>query len=323
MDNTTRRAICLMGSLALSGVATAQEPYPSRTITFVVPFAAGSGTDLSTRQMAASVAKATGVAVLVENRPGANGAIGAQYVARARPDGYTLLVGSATTNAANFAFYPSKLGYEPASFVMVAGLMGAPLALHVAAASPWKTVADLVRAAGQANGAKFNCGCGNAVTQVACEIFKRQTGIDSVTVPYKSNPQSLTDVIGGQLNYAFSDTAASMGLIQGNQLRAIAIAGPERNKALAGVPTFAEQGQPGMHFLGWTGVFAPAGTPPAITEKLNAKVNEWLASPEAAELNVRTGAVNFKMSLQEAAAFAKSEVANWARYIKESNVHPD
>jgi len=167
MDKTTRRAICLMGSLALSGVATAQEPYPSRTITFVVPFAAGSGTDLSTRQMAASVAKATGVAVLVENRPGANGAIGAQYVARARPDGYTLLVGSATTNAANFAFYPSKLGYEPASFVMVAGLMGAPLALHVAAASPWKTVADLVRAAGQANGAKFNCGCGNAVTQAS------------------------------------------------------------------------------------------------------------------------------------------------------------
>lgn len=320
MKQQRRFAMAAMAALALASVAQAQDRFPSRPITLVVPFAAGSGTDIAARSLGKSLGDALKATVVVENKPGANGAIGAQAVARAKPDGYTLLVGSATTNAANYAFFPGKLGYQPASFEMVAGMTGASLALHVAATSPWTSVADLVAAAKRN---QLSCGSGNAVTQVACEIFKRQAGIDTTTVPYKSNPQSLTDLVGGQISFAFSDTAASQVMIQSKQVRVLGIAGLERNPIAPDVRTFAEQGMPKFMFTAWTGLFAPAGTPDGVLDTLNTAVNLWLDSPEGAQLRERTGSMQFRFSRPEAKRFLQSEVERWGSYIKESNVRAE
>jgi tripartite-type tricarboxylate transporter receptor subunit TctC len=320
MKQTKRLALAILTALAFASAGNAQDRFPSRPITLVVPFAPGSGTDIATRSLAKSLGESLNATVVVDNKPGANGAIGAQSVARAKPDGHTLLVGSATTNAANYALFPGKLGYEPSSFEMVAGMTGASLALHVAASSSWHSVADLV-AAGKKD--ELNCGSGNAVTQVACEIFKQQTLIKAVTIPYKSNPQSLTDLVGGQISFAFSDTAASQALIQGKQVRVLGIAGPERNPSVPDARTFAEQGMPKFQFTAWTGLFAPTGTPDAVLETLNAGVNRWLASPEGVRLRDQTGSLQFRFSRPEAKQFVQSEVKRWESYIKESNVRPE
>ena len=313
-------AACL-ASAALA--AAAQSPYPSQLITLIVPFAAGSGTDIATRSLAKHLGDVLKVAVIVENKPGANGAIGAQAVARAKPDGYTLLIGSATTNAANFAFYPGKLGYESGSFEMVGGMAGSALALHVAASSPWKTVADLVATAKTAKAPGLSCGSGNAATQVACEVFRMRARVDMTTVPYRSNPQSLADLTGSQISMAFSDTAASQALVLGGKLRILAIAGEHRNATFPQVPTFGEQGVAGMQVTAWTGVFAPTGTPAAVIERLNSEINRWIDSPEATQLRAMSGSFALRMSTQESRAFSAAEVSRWAQYIKETNVKPE
>jgi tripartite-type tricarboxylate transporter receptor subunit TctC len=323
-----RRTLLLKGLLAAAAAATltpaiqAQEAYPSRPITMVVPFAAGSGTDIGTRILAKDLTALLGATVIVENKPGANGAIAAQAAARAKPDGYTLLVGSATTNAANFAFFPGKLGYEPTSFDIVSGLGGSAISLYVAANSPWKTIAELVADAKRQPG-KFNCGSGNAVTQVACEVFRKQAGIDAVNVPYKSNPQSLTDVVGGQVSFAFADASVAQVFLEGKRLRAIGVAAAQRNPVTPDAATFKEQGFADFEITAWTAVFAPAGTPAAIVEKLNAAIRKSADSPESVASRTRSGAFAINLDVAEARRFAANELARWARYVKDSGVKPE
>jgi len=318
----------LRALLAAAAAATAvpavlaQDSYPSRPITMVVPFAAGSGTDIGTRILAKDLTALLGATVIVENKPGANGAIAAQAAARAKPDGYTLLVGSATTNAANFAFFPGKLGYEPASFDIVSGLGGSAISLYVAAGSPWKSIADLVADAKRQPG-KFNCGSGNAVTQVACEVFRKQAGIEAVNVPYKSNPQSLTDVVGGQVSFAFADASVAQVFLEGKRLRAIGVAAAQRNPVTPEAATFKEQGFADFEITAWTAVFAPAGTPAAIVEKLNAAIRKSADSPESVASRTRSGSFAINLDVAEARRFAANEVARWARYVKDSGVKPE
>jgi tripartite-type tricarboxylate transporter receptor subunit TctC len=288
----------------------------------VVPFAAGSGTDIGTRILAKDLTALLGATVIVENKPGANGAIAAQAAARAKPDGYTLLVGSATTNAANFAFFPGKLGYEPASFDIVSGLGGSAISLYVAASSPWKTIAELVADARRQPG-KFNCGSGNAVTQVACEVFRKQAGIEAVNVPYKSNPQSLTDVVGGQVSFAFADASVAQVFLEGKRLRAIGVAAAQRNSVTPDAATFKEQGFADFEITAWTAVFAPAGTPVPIVEKLNAAIRKSADSPESVASRTRSGSFAINLDVPEARRFAANEVARWARYVKDSGVKPE
>lgn len=300
----------------------AQEAFPSRPITLVVPFAAGSGTDIGTRILAKDLGEYMGVTVIVDNKPGANGAIGAQAVARAKADGHTLLVGSATTNAANFAFFPGKLGYEPGSFDIVSGLGASPISLYVVAGSPWRNLADLVADA-RRNPGKFNCGSGNAVTQVACEVFRKQAGIEAVNVPYKSNPQSLTDLVGGQVSYAFADAAVSQVFLEGKKLRAIGVAAAQRHATTPEAATFREQGFPDFEITAWTAVFAPAGTPAPVVEKLNALIRRSADSPESVASRARSGSVVLNFGVADAQRFAAAELARWARYVKDSGVKPE
>lgn len=314
-----RTAAVVASVLSVSAVALAQDAYPSRPITLIVPFAAGSGADISARMLAKGLNESLKASVVVDNKPGANGAIGAVAAARAKPDGYTLMMGSATTNATNFAFFPGTLGYEPASFDFVGGMGAAPVSLYVAADAPWKNLAELIAEA-KLKPAKLSCGSGNAVTQVACEVFKRQTGIDTVTVPYKSNPQSLTDLVGRQISFAFADSSVSQALLDGKKIRAIGVAASARNPATPDAATFQEQGIADFEITAWTAVFAPAGTPIAIAEKLNAAIVKFSNAPESVQLRARTGSVALPLSLAEGKRFLDNEVSRWARYVSASGI---
>ncbi len=318
----TLQAALAAAALCLPALAQAQEAFPSRPITLVVPFGPGSGTDIATRILAKNMTETLKVPVVVENKVGANGAIGAQAVAKAKPDGYTLVIGSATTHAVNFAFFPGKLGYEPEQFQAVAGLSSSPVSMYVPAGSPWRRVSDLVADA-KRNPGKLTCGSGNAVTQVACEVFRIETGIEAANVPYKSNPQSLTDVAGGQVSYAFSDSSAALALLEGKRLRSIGVAAASRSPSAPEALPFREQGMPQFEFTAWVAVFAPAGVPAPVLERLNAAVRKSQESAESVQMVGRTGGTSMNFSVAESQAFYARELSRWAKYVKDSGVKPE
>jgi tripartite-type tricarboxylate transporter receptor subunit TctC len=310
--------LCALGAAA-PGQALAQDTYPNRSITLVVPFPAGSGTDVSARMLAKDLTESLGQSVIVENRPGANGSLGAQIVARARPDGYTILVGAAATNASNYAFYPGKLGYTPASFDIVGGLGIVPLSLVVAANAPWKNLAELVADA-KKNPGKIACGSGTTTAQVACEIFKLRAGIDVLNVPYKGTPPAMTDLAGGQVQLVFADGTSASPLVEQKRLRVLATAASKRAPYWPDVPTFIELGMSDLEISAWSAVFVPAGTPAAIQQRINAAVRRSTESAESAAVRQRTGSLAMTYTLDEARRFVNGEIERWARFVKESGV---
>lgn len=317
-----KRALAFAATLLLGVAAQAQPAWPAKPVTLIVPFGPGSGTDIGTRILGKNLSQDLGVPVIVENKPGANGAIGAQAAAKAAPDGYTLLIGSATTNAVNFAFFPSKLGYTPDALIAVAGQGSSPVVLYVAADAPWKNLGELVAAARGTPG-QFSCGSGNTVTQVACAVFKKRANIDAVNAPYKSNPQSLTDVAGGLLSYAFSDLSAAQNLVDGKKIRPLAVAASTRVANAADIGTFGEQGFSDFEFTAWTAVFAPAGTPAPVVEKLNALIHRSNQPPEVAQMRARSGSSALDFDVTQAQRFVDAEVARWSQYVKDADVKPE
>ncbi len=307
---------------AVPAPAQAQDAYPSRTITLVVPFPAGSGTDMSARLLAKDMAESLGQTVVVDNRPGANGTLGAQMVARARPDGYTLLIGAAATNASNYAFFPGRLGYTPASFEIVGGMGIVPLSLFVPAGSPWKTLADLIADA-KKNPGKIACGSGTTVAQVACEVFKLRAGVDLLNVPYKGSPPALNDLAGGQVQVVFADGTSAASLIEGKRLRVLATAAGKRLPYWPEVPTFVELGMTDLEISAWSALFVPAGTPAAVQQRLNAAVRRSIDSPESVATRQRTGSLAMPFSLEEGRRFVAAEIERWARFVKDSGVKLD
>lgn len=314
-------ALCALAA-AVPAPAQAQDAYPSRTITLVVPFPAGSGTDMSARLLAKDMAESLGQTVVVENRPGANGTLGAQMVARARPDGYTLLIGAAATNASNYAFFPGRLGYTPASFEIVGGMGIVPLSLFVPAGSPWKTLADLIADA-KKNPGKIACGSGTTVAQVACEVFKLRAGVDLLNVPYKGSPPALNDLAGGQVQVVFADGTSAASLIEGKRLRVLATAAGKRLPYWPEVPTFVELGMTDLEISAWSALFVPAGTPAAVQQRLNAAVRRSIDSPESVATRQRTGSLAMPFSLEEGRRFVAAEIERWARFVKDSGVKLD
>lgn len=308
--------------LALPGNAIAQDAYPARTINLVVPFPAGSGTDLSARLLAKDMTESLGQSVVVENRPGANGSLGAQIVMRAKPDGHTLLIGAAATNASNYAFYPGRLGYTPASFEIVGGLGIVPLSLVVAANAPWKNLAELI-AEGKRNPGRLACGSGTTTAQVACEIFMRRAGITVLNVPYKGTPPAMTDLAGGQVQFVFADGTSASPLVEQKRLRVLATAASKRVPYWPDVPTFGELGMADMEFSAWSAVFAPAGTPTAVMQKLNSVVRRSTESPESVAARQRSGSLAMAYTLDEGQRFVAGEIERWARFVKESGVKLD
>lgn len=308
--------------LVCSLTAHSQPFYPAKPITLVVPFTAGSGSDIVARIIAKGLGETIKATVIVENKPGANGAVGTQTVARARPDGYTLLVGSATTNAVNYAFYPGKLGYDDSSFNFISGLGSSDVSLYINGSQPWKNINELIEAA-KKNPGTLSCGSGNAVTQVACEYFKKRAGLDVVTVPYKSNSQSLTDLAGAQLSFAFSDSTAAQVFVATKKVRPLASASEKRSPVSPNVLTFSEQGMKDFEFTAWTAIFSPAGTPMAIAEKLNLAINKLTDSPEMVQLRDKAGSTPMVMDLAGGKHFVSREVVSWKKYIEETGVKPE
>ncbi len=318
--NLRRLAGTLFGAALTAGAGHAlANDYPTKPITLVVPFGPGSGSDIVARFYARALKDKLNATAVVELKPGAAGMIGGQAVARAAPDGYTVLVGSGTVNAANYPLFRDQIGYGPQHFATVATVYVSPPLLLAHKDLTGDTVAEVLASAQRLN-RKLNCGSGNAVTQVACELLRRKTGADIVNVPYKGNGQSMTDLAAGQIAIAFSDMAAAGPLVSRGAVRMVATPTATRLPLLPELRTFAEQGFPDFEFMSWNTFYVPAGTPADVIRKLNEAARHMLATPEWEKQRIASSALKVSGDLKESQAFVDAEVARWERYVRETGV---
>jgi tripartite-type tricarboxylate transporter receptor subunit TctC len=323
----TRRHHCLAAGLLLAGgllsapAGIAQvSDYPNKPIRFVVAFPAGSATDQSARLLAQQITKATGHSVVVDNRGGANGFIASEAVAKAPADGYTVLVTTGTTHAANPNLF-RKLPYDPVKdFTPLSSIVTAGFVMVVAPAFPAANVSEFARLA-RANPGKYTFASGNAPSRIGGEMFRQMAGVDILHVPYKGAPQALTDLIGGQVSVMWSDLITAMPLVQGGKLKALAVTGKSRLPLLPAVPTMIEQGYPEYELGNWQGMYLPANAPPAVTAKLTAMIHAAIKA-ELAALEA-SGTQIMPLSNNEFAALQARDTAMWARVVKAAGMVPE
>ncbi|GAC1345150.1 MAG: tripartite tricarboxylate transporter substrate binding protein [Acetobacteraceae bacterium] len=307
--------------LSLATTATAED-YPAKFITIVVPFAAGSGSDTAARVVGQYLGPRLGQSIVVENRVGATGAIASTYVARAKPDGYTLLLGTNSTHGSNSALYKS-LTYDPVkSFTGIADTGVFNYFLVVNPALPIKSVPDLVAYA-KANPGKLSYAGGSSTSIVMAETFAKETDTGILKVPYRSNPPALTDVIAGRVSLMFVDVSSAISFVKGGQLRALAVTTKARSPLYPDLPTIDETAVKGFNLASWTGLFAPAGTPEPIVQRLNQEVNAVLAQPEVKERLASLGVEPEPMTAAQFNAHATAEVAKWSRLVKAAGIEPE
>jgi tripartite-type tricarboxylate transporter receptor subunit TctC len=314
----------LAAVLALIAAGAAAQSYPTKPIRLVVPFPPGGTTDILAREVGQRLSASLGQTVVIDNRPGAGGNIGAELVAKSAPDGYTLLMCTVSTHAINPNLY-AKLPYDHvADFAPVILVASVPNVLEVTPSLPVNSVADLIKLAkekpGQINFA--SSGSGTSI-HLSGELFKTMAGVDMTHVPYKGSAPALTDLIGGQVQVMFDNLPSSLPQIKAGKLRAIAVTSAQRAPALPNVPTIAESGLPGFEATSWFGVVAPAGTPPAIVARLNADLNQWLQTPEAREKLLAQGAAAAGGSPEQFAAYIRAETEKWAKVVKASGAKVD
>lgn len=314
--------ILLAGLLGLCSAAMAQD-YPNRAIHIVVPFAPAGATDILGRIVAERLAPMYGQSVVVDNKPGASGHLGAQIVAKSPGDGYTLLVGTIGIHAA-YASY-RKLAYDPAAELQPIMILGeSPNLVLVPANSPYKTLADLLADA-KANPGKINyasAGPGSSVHMVTA-LFELASGTKLNHVPYKGSGPALIDLIGGQVQVMFDNMSSGLPHVQSGKLRVLAVTGPKRDPRLPNVPTVAEAGVPGYSGTSWFTLAAPRSMPAALVEKLNKDVQRAMASPEAAARLDKLGIAFTPNTPEEAAAYFKSETVKWNRVIEAAKLQLD
>ncbi len=319
----TRRLVLtglIAGSVLAAGGVLAQDAYPNRPITIVLPFGAGSGTDVGTRLISQRLADALGRPVIVENRPGANGTIAAEYVTKARPDGYTLMVGTNSTHGANPALV-KDMRYDPIKGFEPVTRMAVFTSIVVTNANlPVKSMRELI-AYGKAN--ELSLATGNASGVVMSEALARQVGWKLLRVPFKSNPQAMTEVMSGRVNMMFTDIAAAQGALKSGMLRPVAVTSRNRTPLMPDLPTIAESGVPEYDLSGWIAMFAPAGTPRPIVERLNAEMTKILQHPEVKAKFADLGADASPMPVGEFSAWVQNEVSKWTRLVREAGIQPE
>ena len=294
------------------------QTYPDHPLRLVVPFAAGGTSDILARFVGPPLSAALGQPVVVDNRPGAGSNVGNEIVARAPPDGYTLIMATPAL-ASNQALY-GKLNYDPiANFAPVTLVAEIPIALVVHPSMPTKTVKELVALA-KAQPGKLNFGSsGNGgIGHLVGEMFKSATGVNMVHVPYKGNGPALVDLMSGVLNLTFTDIAGGMPYIKAGKMRPLAIASKRRSAQLPAVPTMVEAGVPGFEATTWFAVFATGGTPQPIINRLNTEIVKSLQAPDIRERLTGLGCEVVGNKPEELAAFLKAEMTKWAKVIKES-----
>jgi tripartite-type tricarboxylate transporter receptor subunit TctC len=318
---TVARAALVLsaGILGLVAVPACADTFPQKPITIIVTFGAGSASDVNARFYARALKERLNATAVVDIRPGAAGMIGAQIVAKAAPDGYTVLMGSGTVNAANYPLYRDRITYTPQQFETVAVVYVSPAVLFSTKGLAGDTLQAVLEDA-KRTGRKLSCGSGNAVTQIACEMLNQKTGADIVSAPYKGNAQSLTDLAGGQISIAFADVAAAMPFMSRGAVRPVAVPSKSRLGTLPEVKTFAEQGIADFDFLSWNALFVPAGTSKEIVAKLNEAARHMLASAEWERQRMATTGIKVSGDLKESHDFVAAEITKWERYVKESGV---
>ena len=317
------RAFAAALAIVAAPFAFGQAAYPTKPVRIVVPFPAGGTTDIIARATAQKLSEAWGHQVIVDNRPGAAGNIGAELVAKSAPDGYTLLMGTVGTHAINSSLY-AKMPYDHVKdFAPVILVAGVPNVLVVNPEVPVKTVPELI-AYVKTNPGKLNFASSGSGTSIhlSGELFKTMTGVQMTHVPYKGSAPALTDLMGGQVQLMFDNLPSSLAFIKAGKLRALAVTSTTRAAALPDVPTVADF-VPGFEASSWFGLLAPAGTSPAIIAKINGEVAKWLATPEAREKLTAQGANIAGGTPEDFAKHIQAETAKWAKVVKESGAKVD
>jgi len=313
------RLALLLLALCISN-ANAQT-YPNKPVKLIVPFPAGSATDQVARVIGAELQAALGQPFVVENKPGAQGSIAATEVARAAPDGYTLMVGTNTPLAANPSLF-KKLNYDPAKdFAPVARLSTISFMIMVRPDFPAKSFKEFLAHA-KANPGKLSAGYGSAGSQVSQAMLRSMGGIDFIDVPYKGLPQAITDVLGGQISFTFADLANALAPIKGGKLRGIAVTSAKRSALAPDVPSIAEE-LSGYELIAWFALVAPAGTPAPVVARLHEITAASLAKPEVAARFAALGTDVAPMNPEQLAAFIKSEIIKFGRLAKEAGIQPE
>ena len=308
--------------MALLSGASAQD-YPSRTVKIIVPFAAGGSADAVPRVVADWLTRKWGQAIVIENRTGAAGNIGAEAAFKAEPDGYTLLSAPPPPLVVNQNLYPN-LPFNPAEFVPVAILARVPNSLVVNPAKvPEKSVAEFIARAKANPGQISTATTGNGGTQhLTSEMFQMMANVKLQHVPYRGSAPALQDLVAGSVDAMFDNLGVSLALVKGGQLKLLAVATPKRMEELPDVPTIAET-IPGFESVAWFGVVAPPKTPQAIVDKLNADINEALRDPEVKKKLAQLSSETVGGTPQATAAYMKEEVQRWGQVIKAANIKVD
>ncbi|MDB5620060.1 tripartite tricarboxylate transporter substrate binding protein [Tardiphaga sp.] len=316
-----RLALCTVAIvLGAATAASAQNAaYPNRTITLVLPFAAGSGTDTTTRIISQQLGVALGVPIVIDNKPGANGSIAATYVARSAPDGYTLFVTTNTSHSAN-PFLLKTMTYDPVKdFTAIARTGDLPFMLVVTPGVAAKNVAELV-AYGKANPGKLTYASGSSSAIVSGATFAHNAGIEMLHVPYKSSPPAMNDVIGGRIDMMFTDVPTGLPHVTGKSLRALAVTTAKRSPLVPDLPTMQEAGVPDFDITSWQAYFGPAGLPKEIVNRLNSEIRKIVEKPEMKARLAELGMDAFSGTPEELDIFVKQQLVLWEKLITNAKI---
>jgi tripartite-type tricarboxylate transporter receptor subunit TctC len=318
------RRIGVCALLALAPSVTLAQTYPAKPIRIIVPWTAGGTADTLARIMAQRLGESLGQQVLADNRPGASGQIGTDLVAKATPDGHTLLLATTAPNSTAPSLY-SKLTYDPMKDFAPISLIA--LTFYVASvnpAVPVKTIAELVKLAKARPGELNFSSPGNGTpNHLSGEMLKTMAGIQMQHIPFKGSAQAIADVIGGQIPLNFENIAVVLPHIKAGKVRPLGVTSAQRNRYLPEVPTIAESGYPGFEAVGWFGLMAPAATPRNVLEKLNADSMRILATPEVSSRILGLGAEVKPTTMAEFEAFNRAQISKWAKVIKDSGARVD
>jgi tripartite-type tricarboxylate transporter receptor subunit TctC len=306
------------------GAPVAAQEYPVKPVRFVIAFSPAGPSDILTRIVGSKLAEAMGQVFIFDNRPGAGGNLAAEIVAKAPPDGYTLLMGNNSILATNASLY-KNMSIDPVKdLAPVALLASQPNILVVHPSLPVKSVKELIAFAkahpGQLNYASSGSG---AAAHLAAELFKSMTGVQMVHIPYKGASPALIDMLAGQCQVMFATALSVQPYLQSNRLRPLAVSTAKRARIMPNLPTVAEAGVPGFEATTWHGVVSTAGTPPAVINKLNAEINKVLKLPDVNATLTRQGAEVLGGTPQEFAAYIKAEIPKWAKVVKDSGARAD
>jgi tripartite-type tricarboxylate transporter receptor subunit TctC len=310
-------------AVALACFATlAHADYPDKQFTFVVPFAAGSATDQLTRSLGQEVTRITKQAVIVENKPGASGFIGAEAVKKAAPDGYTVFITTNTTHAANEHLF-KKIPYDPVKdYLPVTGLGKGGQIMIVNMNVPAKSVAEFIALAKSKPG-KVSFGSGSSSSRVAGEMLQQLAGIELLHVPYKSNPLAINDLLGGQIDMMITDTATGLPQVKGGKVRALAVSTAKRSPLTPDLPTIDEAGVKGYDMGFWFAAYVPANTPPAVVNKLHDILVEATKGSQMQQFYTTTGTDPFTTTPAELGKFQLAESDKWKSIIKKAGIEPE